>query len=169
MRRGGSYLRIADPRWDDPLDGFAAAVRGGRWNPPRSFPVVYLSASIDVARANVRRRLAGRPYGPEDLDPAAAPVLVTADVPEDDHVDVVTEAGCVAAGVPGTYPRDDGDEVGWETCQPIGAAAWEAGAPGISCRSTAAPQAGEELAWFQRDTRLLPHEVRPFDDWFWPP
>jgi RES domain-containing protein len=69
VRRGGPYLRVADPAWADPLDGRFAADRGGRWNPPESFPVVYLCGSIEVARANVYRRLAGQPYGPEDLLP----------------------------------------------------------------------------------------------------
>ena len=47
------------------------AERGGRWNPPESFPVVYLCRSVPVARANVYRKLEGQPYGPEDLRPGA--------------------------------------------------------------------------------------------------
>ena len=104
IRRGGPYLRVAEPDWDDPLDGGFAAERGGRWNPPESFPVVYLCRSIEVARANVYRKLAGQPYGPEDLRPGSGPVLVRTTVPEDRYLNVITDAGCRDAGLPATYP-----------------------------------------------------------------
>ena len=76
-------MRVADPDWDDPLDGRYAGERGGRWNPPESFPVVYLCRSVPVARANVYRKLEGQPYGPEDLRRGTGPVLVRTTVPED--------------------------------------------------------------------------------------
>lgn len=50
VRRGGIFHRLADPDWDDPLDGSYAKVHGGRWNPPESFPVLYLNADENVAR-----------------------------------------------------------------------------------------------------------------------
>ena len=55
-----------------------------------------------------------------------------------------------------------------EVCQPVGQAAWEAGLPGIACRSAApaAPRGGEELAWFDRGEPLTPLEVRRFLDWY---
>jgi len=106
IRRGGAYLRVADPGWRDPLDGGYAGARGGRWNPPESFPVVYLCASVAVARAVVLGKLEAQPFGPEDLAPATAPVLVAASVTEDRYVDVVTARGCASAGLPETYPRD---------------------------------------------------------------
>jgi RES domain-containing protein len=172
LRRGGAYLRVADPGWRDPLDGSYAQARGGRWNPPRSFPVVYLCATVPVARAVVLGKLDGQPFGPEDLDPATAPVLITASVPDGRYVDVITSSGCASVGVPETYPKDRAHRrIGWERCQPIGEAAWEAGAAGIACRSAApkAPPGGEELAWFQRSRRRLRRRrTRSFDDWFWP-
>ncbi len=173
VRRGGAYVRVADPDWRDPLDGRYAAERGGRWNPPRSFPVVYLNRDVAVARANVALRFAGRPYTPELLNPEAAPILVETLVAEEDYVDVVTDAGCVAAGLPVTYPLDGGGgtPVPHERCQAIGAVAWDAGANGVACRSAArgAPRAGEELAWFQQPARIpLPLVARRgFDEWFW--
>lgn len=172
LRRGGEYLRVADPAWSDPLDGAYAGRRGGRWNPPGSFPVVYLNRTLRVARANVRRLYAGLPYGPEDLDPREAPVLVAARIPEDDLVDVVTDQGCRAAGLPAGYPLDGLAPVPQARCQPLGVRARQDGWPGIACRS-AAPGCGrvdEELAWFQRDdAHLTPEWRRGFDDWFWPP
>jgi len=169
VTRGGVYERVADPDWDDPLSGEFAKARGGRWNAPGSFPVVYLNGDERVARANVLQRFAGLPYGPEDLEPSAAPVLVSALVPEDDFVDVVSEAGCVAVGLPATYPvAADGAPVPHEACQPVGQAAWDAGLPGIACRSAApaAPPGGEELARFGRGESLTPLQVRRFADWF---
>ncbi|MDP9188315.1 MAG: RES domain-containing protein, partial [Actinomycetota bacterium] len=106
LKRGGTYLRVADPGWKDPLDGRHAARLGGRWNPPGSFDVVYLCSTIEVARANVYRLLTAQPYGPEDLRPEAAPLLVTVAVGEDRYLNVVTDAGCSAVGLPRSYPRD---------------------------------------------------------------
>jgi len=169
VTRGGIFVRVADPGWDDPLSGSFAKVRGGRWNAPRAFPVVYLNGDVRVARANVLQRFAGLPYGPEDLEPSAGPVLVSTVVPEDAFVDVVSDAGCRAVGLPPTYPIDeDGTPVPHEACRPVGAGAWDAGLPGIACRSAApaAPPGGEELAWFARGEPLTPLEVRRFLDWF---
>ena len=171
IRRGGPYLRVADPDWQDPLDARPAAQRGGRWNPPESFPVVYLCRTVAVARANVYRLLEGQPYGPEDLRPESAPVLVRTTVPEDRYLNVVTDAGCRDAGLPRTYPYDSRRRiVPHRRCQPIGLRAWEAGLPGIAARSAAptAPPGEEELAYFGR-RRLRRGAVRPFEHWFWDP
>jgi RES domain len=165
IRRGGPYLRVADPDWDDPLDGRYAAERGGRWNPPESFPAVYLCATVEVARANVYRRLEGQPYGPEDLQPEAGPILVRTRVPEDRYLNVVTDAGCRDAGLPKTYPRDSRRRIVPQSrCQPIGLRAWEAGLPGVAARSAWTP--GEELGYFGR-RKLRRGVIRAFEDWFW--
>jgi hypothetical protein len=168
-RRGGSYLRVADPEWSDPLSGEYSRVRGGRWNLPEGFDVVYLNRDIDVARAQVRRKLAPLAIGPEDLDPARGPVLVATEVPEAPYVDAVSEAGLRSLGLPETYPQDgDGDIVDHATCQPIGTEAKEAGEPGVAARSAAeVPSPGEELAYFGGE-QLEPVERRGFAEWFWP-
>lgn len=162
-------MRVANPDWDDPLSGEYARAAGGRWNPPGSFPVVYLNRDERVARANVRRKYEGLPYGPEDLDPLTAPILVGTDVPRDRYIDIVTGGGCEAAGLAASYPRDDsGATIPHASCRPIGQAAWDGGAPGIACRSAApaAPPDGEELAFFVRGARLTPFTVRSFEEWF---
>ncbi|MGZ8637616.1 MAG: RES domain-containing protein [Actinomycetota bacterium] len=171
--RGGRHVRVADPAWRSPLDGSYAAERGGRWNPPGSFPVVYLCSTAQIARANVLRRFDGLPYSVLDLLPDRRPVLVETDVREHRAVDVVTDAGCRAAGLPETYPRDaDGIEVGWNRCQPVGRIAWAQNEASIACRSVAArpDDEGAELAWFvhRREDRLRVRRRRPFDDWFAP-
>lgn len=171
VARGGAYLRVADPSWRSPLDGRFAAERGARWNPPDSFPVVYLCSSIEIARANVLRRFDGLPYSALDLLPERRPILVDTDVGDHRAVDVVTDAGCRAAGLPTTYPREaDGTEVGWERCRSVGRIAWQQGEPSIACRSAAArpDDEGEELAWFVHGPadRLRVRGRRPFDEWF---
>lgn len=170
IKRGGPHYRLADPDWDNPLDGSYSRMRGGRWNAPGTFPVVYLNASRATARANVRRRFAGRPYAVEDLAPQEAPDLVETRLPALDYVDVVSDDGCLAAGLPSTYPKDAaGAEIGSAVCQPIGAGAWGTGALGIACRSAALELAkgGEELAWFDRGTPLTPAARLSFVEWFW--
>jgi RES domain len=179
IRRGGRYLRVADPDWDDPLDGSYSARYGGRWNAPGSFPVCYLNRDIATARANARyllkRGLSGMPFTVDDIDPEELPALIETDVAEDDFVDVVSDQGCVAAGLPQSYPRDaSGAVVSWGVCQPIGRVAWDDGRAGIACRSAAelAPDDGEELAWFPRDRHLAVAGRRSFADWYgaveWP-
>lgn len=172
LRRGGPYLRVADPDWRDPLNGSFAQKTGGRWNPPGSFPAVYLNRDVRVARANVARKFTGRPYGPELLNAEEAPVLIHTTVPNQEYVDIITDEGCEAVGLPKSYPLDsDGKPVPQERCQPIGVQAWAQGEAGIACRSAApgAPRDGEELAWFHRSTTApLRIEQRiPFEKWFW--
>jgi hypothetical protein len=171
VTRGGPHVRVADPAWLRPLDPRFAQERGGRWNPPRSFPVVYLCATRDVARAVVLRRFEGLPYGVVDLLPSRAPVLIATDVPEGRLVDLVGDAGCRAAGLPATYPLDRrGSRIAWERTQPVGEAPWGQGERGIACRSSAMArrERGEELAWFVRASRDRLRVTRrtAFEDWF---
>lgn len=168
IERGGAYFRVADPHWKYPLDGSFSEVKGGRWNERGSFPVVYLCRDIAVARAMVARKFEGLPYGVEDLKPREAPLLVETAVGSVDFVDVVTEEGCLGSELPPTYPKhDDGEEVSWATCQPIGHRAWDEDRRGIACRSAAVGGRGEELAWFQRNEVLHPGEIHLFEEWFW--
>jgi len=169
VRRGGVYLRVADRDWDDPLSGEYARERGGRWNSPGSFGVVYLNASVAVARAQVRDKLEPRGIRPEDLQVDEGPVLVHTGVPRDDYVDVITDHGCTSLDLPKTYPVDEQEiTVPHSVCQPIGQRAWEEGETGIACRSAAAsaPTGGEELAFFARRP-LKADRTENFADWYW--
>ena len=167
VTRGGTYLRVANPEWSDPLNPQYARDAGGRWNEPGSFGVVYLNRSIDVARELVRQRLAARAIRPEDVEDDRGPVLVTTTVPEDQYVDAVTSRGLAAIGLPATYPLEaKGSLVAHAKCQPIGRNAWDAGEPGIVCRSAVAMTKGaEELAFFDRFP-LKQDAVDRFPDWF---
>jgi hypothetical protein len=163
---GGRYLRVADPGWVDPLDaGCAAGGAGRRWNLP-GLPCLYLNVDEMTARANVDRLFTGLPYGPEDLDPDEAPLLVEVIVPVGTALDAYSDAGLSGAGLPVTYPLDSvGAVIPHATCQPIGAKAFADGLDGVDARS-AAPGGDREVAWFPRARTLPVASTRRFDDWY---
>jgi len=168
---GGRYLRVADRDWENPLDGSYARERGARWNPPGSYPVVYLNRCLRTARLNCLHRFRDLPYGPEDLDEAEAPVLVATDVPGGEHADCLSDGGLAAWGLPVGYPRHpDGRPVSWQECWPVGQAAHGAGLDGVACRSAAegARPDDHELAYFERDDARGPQPVESlaFSEWF---
>lgn len=171
VARGGEYHRIALPGWSDALDAGHSLRTGGRWNPAGSFGALYLNDSVPLARLQVNHRLAGLPYGVEDLDPTEQHDLVTAAVSELEVLDCVTAEGLRAVGLPETYPRHpNGDAVQWRECQPVGEAAHGDGQPGLTCRSaaTGAAHGDEELAVFDTHTAAVSETDRlSFDDWFW--
>lgn len=169
---GHVWLRIADPAWRDPLDPSFAAVTGGRWNPPHSFPTLYLNEDVVTARINLRLFIAGWPYEPEDLRDDAAPVLVSAVLPRRQRVaDVHTRDGVAAVGLSPTFPLDArGNLVPHGRCQPVGVAARTSGLRGVRCRSARTPDgAGQELAWFPATARSRARSVarQGFGDWFY--
>lgn len=149
LRDGRVWLRVADEGWHDPLDPSYAGRNGGRWNPPGSFPVLYVNEDLETARAQIRRLLDGQPVYPEDLDPPF--VLVAATLPSAQRVaNAVSLDGLEALGLPASYPvAADGDPVPRSVCQPIGADVESSGLRGVHARSAATPDgSGRELAWF---------------------
>jgi hypothetical protein len=172
IRRGGTYHRLAEPAWDDPLDTSYSRERGGRWNPPGRFGAVYLNRDLRMARLQVQHKLRGQPYGVEDLDEDEQHDLVSVEVVKHHWLDCVTDLGLGAVRLPTTYPRyANGRPVRHQTCQPIGQAAYDDGRPGIACRSAArgATSSDEELAVFERDVNAAVRMTgrRPFAEWFW--
>jgi len=169
---GHRWLRVADSQWPEPLDPTHSMRSGGRWNPPDSFPALYLNEDVVTARLNTRLFMSGWPYEPEDLRDDAGPILVTATLPRNQRVaDVHTPRGVRAAGLPSTYPQDaSGRILGHAECQPIGARAKRAGLRGLRCRSAPTPAGtGRELAWFPATSRSRASELsrQAFVDWFW--
>lgn len=172
IRRGGSYNRLAEPSWADPLDTNYSRERGGLWNPPGSLGVLYLNRDLRMARLQVQHKLRAQPYGVEDLDESEQHDLVDVEVAERDWLDCVTAAGLQAVGLPATYPRHrNGRPVRHVDCQPIGQLAFADGEPGTACRSaaTGASPTDEELGVFDRDVgtsvRMTGRQL--FADWFW--
>ena len=95
------WWRIGDPSWANPLDPSFAQHRGGRWNPPDSFPTLYLSEDLVTARLNLRNFIAEWPYEPEDLRDDTGPILLGCVLPRRQVVcDAHTPAGIHAAGLP---------------------------------------------------------------------
>lgn len=161
----GIYCRVAEPDWDDPLDPSYAASLGQRWNPP-GMECLYLNRDEETARANVLRRYAGLAYGPEDFDPATAPVLVEVAVPAGRAADACSGDGLASLGLPHTYPHSaDGSLMPHSACQPIGQAVLEAGLDGVDYRSAAA-SGDRELAWFPRGAAAGQRSRRTFDNWW---
>jgi hypothetical protein len=169
---GWTWWRIADPAWEDPLDPTFAGKRGGRWNPPDSFPTLYLNEDRVTARVNLRAFVARWPYEPEDLRDEHAPVLVAATLPRaQDVCDVHTPAGVRGAGLPATYPRDaHGRPVPRSKCQPIGVRVKKLGLRGVRARCAQSPRGeGRDLAWFPATarSRATRGDTLPFERWFW--
>ena len=161
----GVYCRFAEPEWDDPLDPSYAASWGQRWNPAGT-ECLYLNRDEDTARANVAHRFAGLAYGPDDFDPATAPVLVEVTLPAGQAADAYSDDGLASLGLPHTYPHHaDGNLIPHSTCQPVGTAVLDAGLDGVDYRS-AAPGGGRELAWFPRGAAAQQKSRRTFDDWW---
>jgi hypothetical protein len=166
------WWRIAEAAWRDPLDPAFAAARGGRWNPPGSFPTLYFNEDPVTARLNLRAFIAQWPYEPEDLRSDTGPVLIGATLPRDQRVcDACSRAGIRAAGLPATYPVDrQGDTVVHGVCQPVGEAVKAAGLRGLRVRSARGRDGvGRELAWFPATRRSVARQSErlAFEAWYW--
>lgn len=152
---GRIFLRVAEPEWADPLDAGYAAAAGGRWNPPASFPTLYLNGDVATARLRVQRLAEGTPFTMDDLDDDAY-VLVAATLPREQAcADAVSAAGLRSLGLPERYPLDEvGEPVGHDGCQPIGTEVRARRLRGVWCISAATRDgAGRELAWFPATSR----------------
>ena len=165
------WYRVADEKWGDPLDPTFAQRHGGRWNPPKSHPTLYLNEDVDTARAQIQRMLEDSPVRPDDLDPPY--VLVMATLPSRQVVaDAVTDVGLDALGLPATYPiDDDGAAIPHATCQPIGSVVKDEGLRGVHTRSAATIDGtGRELAWFpaRRSSQATAFgDPLPFSEWWY--
>lgn len=169
---GRTWWRIARREWRHPLDPGHAARHGGRWDPPDSFPTLYLNEDPVTARLNLRGFIADWPYEPEDLRNDTGPVLVGATLPRSQRVcDAHSRAGIAGLDLPHTYPLDGrGRTVPHERCQPIGTEIRRRGLRGVRARSARAHDgAGRELAWFPATarSRARPVETKLLEDWLW--
>lgn len=169
---GHHWVRLCEQGWADPLDPTFAQVKGGRWNPPRSWPTLYLNEDVVTARLNLRAFIAGWPYEPEDLRSDSGPRLAVATLPRSQQVaDAHTPEGVAELGLPATYPRHrNGQVVRHDVCQDIGRQVHEARLRGVRCRSAQSPDgAGRELGWFPATARSRAKlvELLAFDDWYW--
>lgn len=120
-----------------PLSGEGARIQGGRWNPPESFPTLYVGMSEAIVAAEFRRLAARSGRSPADFLPRELfEIRVQLQLVLD-----LTDAGCVLAlGVEaGDLTSDD-----LRTSQAIGDAAHYLGAEAVLAPSAAG--AGVTLA-----------------------
>lgn len=145
---GHIWLRLTRPHYADPFDPSFAQRRGGRWNPPGSWPTLYLNHDLFTVHAQMRHMFTGRGIEPDDLDDDAPIRLAAATLPGRQRVaDLVSPEGVVSAGLPSTYPLDrDARPVPHAATQRVGIEAHDAGLRGAWCRSAAGT--GRELGWF---------------------
>lgn len=143
---GRVWLRVAAASWKNPLDPNYAHQAGGRWNPPNTYPVLYLNADLATARGQLERMLEGYPVGLDDLDEDAF-VLVAARLPKRQRcADAASAAGLKALGLPDSYPLDANGKTGL--------AVRGRRLRGLWCRSAATPDGrGRDLAWFPSSAR----------------
>jgi len=163
------WLRVASPDWVDPLDPAWAATQGGRWNPPNSFPTLYLNADVPTAQLQIERLCEGMPFSAADLSDDAY-LLVPLRLPTAQRAaDAVSEPGLAALGLPASYPLDsDGKVIDRAVCQPIGRQVRELRLNGVWCRSAASADGrGRELAWFPATRAAQParRPPLPFGRW----
>ena len=121
---------------------------------------------VQARRDINEHRFAGLAYGPEDLDPATAPVLVEVTLPAGQAADAYSSDGLASLGLPHTYPHNaDGSPIPHSACQPIGKAVRDAGLDGVDYRSATAG-GDRELAWFPRSAAAQRRSRHTFDDWW---
>lgn len=143
------------------LSGEGARIIGGRWNPPRSFAVLYLGSTIPTVIAEFHRmaskqRLAPEQFLPRTLHRYAADLHQVLDLRSDEALEEL--------GVdPGLLRGDD-----HRTCQSIGEAAFACGreailAPSVTGRGDVLAIYLERIApgSFVRDDRAETWEQVP--------
>lgn len=160
---------MAKPEWAQPLDSSYAQNFGGRWNPPKSFPTLYLSADVLTARLQIERMCSGTPVTPDDLADDAY-VLVAATLPAAQvGADAVSQEGLIALELPQSYPVDEqGVLVPQARCRTIGVDLQQQGLRGVWCKSACTDDGrGKEFAWFsgmQSAIAAWTHSL-PFGSW----
>ncbi len=165
------WLRLADPNWSDALDPSFAQRKGGRWNPPTSFPALYLSADVATARLQIERLLDGSPVRPDDLDDGAFELLGVNLPRSQSCAEAVSGRGLRALDLPDSYPTSrSGGEVPHSVCQRTGERVHAEGLRGVWCRSACTPDGrGRELAWFPATRRSKARAIwaspLPFGAW----
>lgn len=140
----GQCWRHLGPR-HNPLSGEGARIHGGRFNPPGSFPVLYLCQSRSCAVAELRRFGARQAIGVEGLLPRK---LYRYDVALDRILDLTSEEVRAQVGL-GLDVLTGPD---WTACQELGSTVHSLGAQGIS--SPSATGVGEILAVFVQQVGL---------------
>lgn len=149
---GNAYRHIA-ARWDEPLSGEGARMHGGRFNPPDSFPVLYLCTTRPCSVAELRLLGRRQSVGVQGLLPR---VLYRYETALDRVLDLTSEATLRHLGV--STSQLTGPDV--TIPREIGEAAHSTGSQGI--RTPSATGVDEVIAVFPESLgsgHLLPELV----------
>lgn len=140
----------------DPRSGEGARLHGGRFNPPGSFPVLYICQSRPCAVAELVRLGERQAIGVEGLLPR---VLYRYEIALDRVLDLTN--GDVRAQVGVSVDLLTGPD--WTACQELGVAAHALGARGIN--SPSATGVGDILAVFVQHIGLGRMEPQLIEEW----
>lgn len=164
---GHRWLRVSKPEWADPFDTSYAERHGGRWNPPGSWPTLYLNDDLATARLQIHRMLDGTPVDPDDLSDDAFDVAVATLPRRRNAADIRTPDGIAEVGLPASFPVDEhGSRIPHEDCWPIATTAFDIGLDGVDCRSAATLDGnGRELAWWPRGRKVRPGRRALYGAW----
>lgn len=135
----GEAFRQMAAAWDDPLSGEGARIQGGRFNPPESFPVLYLCTTRACTVTELRNRGQRLAIGVEGLLPR---VVYRYEVSLDRILDLTSQETLDHVGV--TSPQIVGADL--TIPRQIGEAAHDTGSQAI--RAPSATGVDEILAVF---------------------
>ena len=130
----GYVFRAIPHSSQTPLSGDFAYAKGGRWNAAGTYPVLYTTGTIATAQAFVNWQAQYYGFDWMDRSPEDQPDLLVLQV-DGAFADVATNSGLAFYSLPETYPLGYLGPETWSTTQPIGAAIWTAGWPGLVTRS----------------------------------
>lgn len=132
----------------DPLSGEGARRYGGRWNPPDSFPTVYLAQPLATCAAELERLAVAAATKVTSLLPRDLHTIAVRDLPV---LDLRDDAALRSVGLSIEDIRDDD----WSACQNVGHAAYFLDMAGVIAPS--ATGAGVVIATFE--LRIKPGQV----------
>lgn len=153
----GEAFRHLAAHWDDPLSGDGARIHGGRFNPPESFPVLYLCTTRHCTVAELHHLGRRQSIGVEGLLPR---VLYRYEISLDRVLDLTSQTTLDHLGV--TKTQITGGDV--TTPRQIGEAAHASGSQAI--RAPSATGVDQVVAVFPElfdSERLVPELVERWE------
>ena len=153
--RGRAYRHVSLTQ--SPISGEGARVHGGRWNPPESFPTLYLALDRPTALAELKRTALRFGISPEQLLPRA---VYRYEIVLHQCLDLRDQSSRAAAGLSLDTIRSEDQR----RCQGVALAAHYLGLEGLIAPSAAGP--GATIAVFI-DRLHANSRIEPRDSEIW--